>query len=674
MNLKISDSSQFSTNHTKLSNNPEKILVTLSSVKASSQEEAEALLKAIGFTQSDIEAFKNKYGVDLKTRFADEFSGKPSRITKDTSSKPGFQAYIGISSRNYKLLTGFLAERRGTTKNKLPVETAEGKKIYDNTALQALKLKKLADKAHIETTSVGTPRRLDELRHFSVLIAPGTKAAETDKVLSALIDKTFGDRIEFAQNRETIRQIAKMSGVELKNVKINGNRAEFDLTLGDTLKLRVAYNKVQDDLNRAEAIYRDTVDNNTFSQFAAGVFEGASDSIAGTANILIDPVGTAQALWQVIGNPSETFNALYKELEDTSEKFKAADHVERSRMIGKLLGSVITGILIGKGAGELGALLKGTKTGAALMEKAEKLKVLTTAKIGEAFSDEAAQLAKQKFANRLKELNLSPNSITNIAADPELWTRASQIAGNTVSKGYTKFADFSVQVKKALGNIGESAMEKLYRESLVSLDLNKGRQILSSGGRVIDEAIVKEAKEKAVQFVQENKVKELKEYLNEIGNKYGTQFQNELKKTVQTSVDNIYEGRRTPEIYDMLGGHTIYDLFDGKIDTKHVGKTVEQLRERLAKESKLDFASSFKNLETANNAQMKFIKQYEKEIAEWLTTNKGNFTKTLETGQDLGNVVGRGKFGVKTGTKVEVTLARDNTEQGWHIVTSYPKY
>ncbi len=64
---------------------------------------------------------------------------------------------------------------------------------------------------------------------------------------------------------------------------------------------------------------------------------------------------------------------------------------------------------------------------------------------------------------------------------------------------------------------------------------------------------------------------------------------------------------------------------------------------------------------------------YKKEIAEWL---KGGATKPfenkLELGTDLGNIVGRGKFGTKTGTKVSAVLAKDETKQGWHIVTSFP--
>lgn len=475
MTLKIGESSQFLTNRTNISNTPERVLVTLSGVNASHEEEASALLKALGFTQADLDAFKEKYGKVLKKFFADEFAKQPSRVTRDASSKPGFQAYIGINSRNYKLLTAFIAERRGTKTDHLknqPNETATEKRIYDNSTLQAKKLRDLAEKAGVQTTSIGNPNRLDELRHFSVTIPNGTKTSDADVVLTALIEREFGDRITFAENRNQILNIAKQSGVTTKNISINGNRAEFDLTLEDTLKLKIAYNHIKDGLNRADAARLDVVNNNMFSQFVAGMFEGAKDSVAGTANIILDPVGTAKALWQVIGSPIETYNALYAELEKSWDKFQAADYVERSRMMGHLVGSVVTGIILGKGAGELGNILKATKTGAAIIEKAEKLKSAAVVKITEQFSDEAAALAKQRFSQRLKELGLSPNSFTNLAADPELWAQIGKIAGNKLKNGAIKFSNFSKQMIDEVGEKVKPHLEKLYREQLVELNLS----------------------------------------------------------------------------------------------------------------------------------------------------------------------------------------------------------
>lgn len=677
MTSKISDTNSLSslfTNQNNFANTPERVLVTLSGVNASSDEEAEALLKALGFTKADLDAYKEKYGKDLKKFFADEFASKTSRITKDASSKPGFQAYIGINRQNYKFLTGFIAERRTAARKNIPPDNstnggAAEKRVYDNSALQAKKLRDLAEKAGIETTSVGQANRLDERRHFSVSVPSGTKNSDADTVLAALIEKEFGDRITFAENRDQILNIAKQSGVAPKNISVSGNRAEFDLTLEDTLKLKIAYNFIQDGLNRADAARLDFANNNMFSQFVAGMFEGAKDSVVGTAEIILDPVSTAKALWQVVGSPVETFNALYGELEKSWDKFKNADYIERSRMIGHLVGSVVTGILIGKGAGELGNILKATKTGAALIEKANLLKSAAVIKVAEKFTDEAASLAKSNFFKRLETLGVRPNNFTNIAFDPELWASASKVAGNLIGKGYAKFGDFAAQIRKELGNLSDEVVGKLYREQIISLDLSKGKQIISSSGKAIDEATVKEAKEKVFDLVKNNKSVELDNYLEQIKNKYGTDFLKELKETRTGYVENLYEtGRRNIDVHDLFGGHN---------REQHIGRSENWLRNRLDTDPSLKdtkYASSFRNEEVANRVLGKFVKQYEKELETFLKTpNKGKLEIVFETGEpSLGLGVKRGKSGTWDSTRAYVMIVKDTSEKGWYIHTTYP--
>ena len=652
------------------------VLVTLSSVKASMGEEVSALLAALGFKAGDVEAFNEKYKTDLR-QFLKDGMTKPSRRTKDASPQPGFQAKIRISRHNYDLFTKFIAGRRAASGAVKPTGTnlpfvnavdAHNSKHGINVGEQnKAKLFRLANQAEIDRTSFGKPSDLSDLKHFSVSVAPGTKAADADKILEAFVAKNFGDTLPFAKSRADVLEIAKGSGVELKNAKVTNGEAEFDLTLESQLKLKIAYNLVRDNINRADAARNETINGNAVSQFTLGIFEGAKGSVEATGEIIADPVGTVKAVWQIVGNPVETFNALYKELGETSQEFKNAAPEQKARMVGKLVGTLVTEILIGKGIGKVAGIIAETKTGAALVEKAKAVKLAATAKAAETFSDEAAALAKQRLAKSGALRSLLPGAIP-----PEVGV----IAGNKIKNGAIKFVEFSSQMKAEFGNRIEPHLAKLYRESLVSLDLSKSGQIVSSSGKAINEAISREAKEKVVELTmrgQSPDVAELKQYLYEIGNKYGKDFEKELQQTVAKTVDNVYEGRRTPEVYDLLGGHTIYDMFDGQIDTKHVGKTVKELRARLASEPGIEYASSFTNLETANRAQMMFVKHYEKDIAQWLKNGtSGKFAKKLETGQNLGKIVGEGKFGVKTGTKVLVTLAKDETKQGWHIVTSFP--
>jgi Bacterial CdiA-CT RNAse A domain len=336
---------------------------------------------------------------------------------------------------------------------------------------------------------------------------------------------------------------------------------------------------------------------------------------------------------------------------------------------GYVVGMAVAEIITAKGVGAALEGIKGITAIKGLLSKVDDLKLLTKAKIVEKFSDEAASLASQRARKTLATQlysGIPVDAMANLAV----------VAGNKIGKGVVKFTEFSKQMIAEFGNKIEPHLKKLYREGLIELDLSQGKQILSSSGKVVDDIVISEAKEKAMKLAmsgQPQDVKELKDLLHQIGEKYGSEFKDELKKTVESTIDNVFEGRRNPVINDMLGGHTIYDLFDGKIDTKHVGKTVEQLKARLKREPNLKAASSFTNLERANKAQREFIKHYEKEIADWLKSGATKpFTKTLEIGEDLGDVVGKGKVGVKTGTKVEVTLAKDGTDKGFHIVTSYP--
>lgn len=73
---------------------------------------------------------------------------------------------------------------------------------------------------------------------------------------------------------------------------------------------------------------------------------------------------------------------------------------------------------------------------------------------------------------------------------------------------------------------------------------------------------------------------------------------------------------------------------------------------------------------------MKFVRQFKKEADEWAkkgNVNDWNFERTIDAGEDVGIIVGRGKkSSVQISTKVTVRLVKDNTVKGWHIITSFP--
>ena len=444
------------------------ILVTLSSVKALPDEEVSALLAALGFKTGDVEAFNQKYKMDVR-QFLKEGLTKPSRQTIDASPQAGFQANIRISRHNYDLFTKFITGQRatdGAVKPTLPkavniVDAYNSKHGINVGEQNKAKLFRLADQAEVDRTSFGTPSNLDDLKHFSVSVASATKAADTNNILDAFITKNFGDTLPFAKSRADVLEIAKGSGVELKNAKVTNGKAEFDLTLESQLKIKIAYNAVRDGINRADAARNETINNNAVSQFTLGVFEGAANSVEGTAQMITDPAGTVKAVWQIVGNPVETFNAIYKELGETSQEFRNAQPEQKARMVGKLVGTLVTEILIGKGIGKVGGIIAETKTGAALVEKAKAVKLATAAKVAEAFSDEAAALA----AKRIKQSLARPNAYVG-AAGAELMRDFAIMAGNKIGKGTISFKEFSTRMVYEFGDSVKPHLEKIYTEAM----------------------------------------------------------------------------------------------------------------------------------------------------------------------------------------------------------------
>ena len=78
--------------------------------------------------------------------------------------------------------------------------------------------------------------------------------------------------------------------------------------------------------------------------------------------------------------------------------------------------------------------------------------------------------------------------------------------------------------------------------------LSKAKQIFSSGGKLIDEAVVKAAKEKVTNLVKNGDAQELKAFLKESYQKHGYQLYDELKTTVAKTIEDTYGIRKTIEL------------------------------------------------------------------------------------------------------------------------------
>jgi hypothetical protein len=125
--------------------------------------------------------------------------------------------------------------------------------------------------------------------------------------------------------------------------------------------------------------------------------------------------------------------------------------------------------------------------------------------------------------------------------------------------------------------------------------------------------------------------------------------------------------RRDIEMQEAAGGHTI---------ERHVGKSESWLRKRIETDPTLRIdgvASSFRNETIANRTQGQFIKQNKQAIIDWLKGESNRpFTDVVKMKEPIGIVVERSKSGFVETTKARIVLVKDNSEHGWHILTSFP--
>jgi hypothetical protein len=115
----------------------------------------------------------------------------------------------------------------------------------------------------------------------------------------------------------------------------------------------------------------------------------------------------------------------------------------------------------------------------------------------------------------------------------------------------------------------------------------------------------------------------------------------------------------------VVGGHTI---------EKHVGKSDSWLRNRLATDpKKISVASTFRNQTVANRTDGQFVKQNRAVIEKWIGSGESRpLVGEIRMPDPIGRVLVRGSSNSVETHTAEVIIVRDNSQQGWHILTSYP--
>lgn len=436
-------------------------------------------------------------------------------------------------------------------------------------------------------------------------------------------------------------QIAKSNGVRVENLKPNENgTVSFDLTVESALKLQHAYIGVQEKFNIDKAAADEAVANHPIQKFAQGIVDGAWEDLKNNWKMVSSPWQTikdvASGAWelgklgaQLAAMPDAQRNILFAQLAKAGfENLANMPVSEAAYKLGKLVGMAAVELVLLKGAGAV------VGTG---------LKALQAIR--------GTEFGKTLLA-----------SAVNIAKDVK------QTVGNIPLPTGVK----AVEIVTNTGDVIKfPTLESAKLGELTSPLFSKARQIFSSGGKLIDEAVITAANEKAANLVKNGDAQQLKAFLKESYQKYGYQFYNELKTTVAKTIQDTYGVRKTIDLDEMLGGHTL---------EKHVGKSDSWLRNRLTNEvGSIGAASTFRTKEAANRTVAQFVKENKAAIEAWLKDpDKNIFQRDVKMNEMIGNVLDKGKGGVpnsksyQTNRAVVVIVKDPYSLQGWRVETAFP--
>ncbi|MGI8554869.1 MAG: hypothetical protein ACR2LT_00715 [Pyrinomonadaceae bacterium] len=295
--------------------------------------------------------------------------------------------------KEYKAQGGIL--KRGKTYENIPAGEAfamarRGRTVsrpLSDARYEAQKMRELWERARIPETSIfGTPSKLRDLKHISLDVPPDATAEQTDRILSAYIEKNYSDRDNlWSDNKANILKIAKNNGVKIENLSVKNGKADFDMSVESLLKLHIAYIGVQEKANIIEAQVKEQQNNSAFNQFLIGVGEGAWNNLKDTGQALSHPINTLHGIYEgakaagsiaveLAKMPESERTALYVQLAAAGVKGLGEMTVaQASRQIGKFVGSLAVDVALGKPIGTAISLLKDLKLGSKIIKESVEL-------------------------------------------------------------------------------------------------------------------------------------------------------------------------------------------------------------------------------------------------------------------------------------------------------------
>ncbi|MEC1528501.1 ribonuclease YeeF family protein [Bacillus spizizenii] len=134
-------------------------------------------------------------------------------------------------------------------------------------------------------------------------------------------------------------------------------------------------------------------------------------------------------------------------------------------------------------------------------------------------------------------------------------------------------------------------------------------------------------------------------------------------------IGNVKQGDSTPLAPG--GGLAAHEAKGGHLIDRHIGKTDEELLQRLQKNKKIRASSSFTDRPTAEKVANETLTKYKKEIEEWLNSDIDDTLPLPYRGTEvIGRGVRRGSNEVKDMTNARIVLRKN--EDGSFILTGYP--
>ncbi|WP_209783395.1 ribonuclease YeeF family protein [Bacillus velezensis] len=136
-----------------------------------------------------------------------------------------------------------------------------------------------------------------------------------------------------------------------------------------------------------------------------------------------------------------------------------------------------------------------------------------------------------------------------------------------------------------------------------------------------------------------------------------------------TAIGNVKQGDSTPLAPG--GGLAAHEAKGGHLIERHVGKTDEELLERLQINKKIRASSSFTDRPTAERVANETLIKHKKEIEEWLKSDVNDPLPLPYRGTEvIGRGVRKGSNEVKDMTNARIVLKKN--EDGSFILTGYP--